>query len=468
MENVLRSLLFCTSLLFLGAVNIGHADTLAQIFDLASSNDPEIRAAEAQLRANSQSRTINRAALLPQIGADVQYRESETTSDDPRGNSDSSTKTYSASLSQVLFDLPSWYNYKQGDAIADQAEKDYLLAKQDLIVRTTTAYLDVLRSIDSLATVKSEEKAIGSQLDQTQQRFDVGLIAVTDVHEAQAAYDDVLARLVQAQGDLGIAFEGLSVLTGQSHSSIAPLSNAFPVINPQPADPENWVEIALANNYSLASSELGRDAARYNSKSSTLEHLPSLSLGLNYSDSRPDGDIDDFTFDRDTKTITLNLDIPIFTGGRTSAQRRQAYYQYVQAEEGLNNTRRSLIQTTRNLYLSATTDVSTVNARKQAITSSESALEATRAGYDVGTRNLVDVLDAERALYAAQLNYFNARYDYILNMLNLQLAAGTLSTEDLMYYNQYLDASSQIPRSSLTNSGPVGEPNAVEPANTNP
>lgn len=457
MQITLRPLLFSGLITILSIANTARADTLAQIFDLASKNDPEIRGAEAQLRANSQTRTIGRAALLPQISGSANYQESETSFASNAEDRETSGKSYSASLSQVLFDLPSWYNYKQGDATADQAEKIYLLAKQDLIVRTITAYLDVLLAIDSLATIQSEEKAVASQLDQAKQRFDVGLIAVTDVHEAQAAYDDVVARLFLAQGSVGIAFEGLGVLTGQDHQSIAPLLESFPVTNPIPEDSASWVDIALEHSNSLESARLSRDAARYNSKSSALEHLPSLSLGLRYSDSRPDGDgqLNQATgeldsADSDTTSISLTLNVPIFTGGRTSALRRQAYYQYVQAEESLNSTQRTIIQSTRSLHLSAVTGVSTVNARKQAITSSESALEATQAGYDVGTRNLVELLQAERALYSAQLAYYAARYDYILDMLNLKLSAGTLSTADLEYYDRYMDASGQIPRSVLT------------------
>lgn len=479
MEKIVRTVLICFGSYLFAAANFVHADTLAQIFDLASNNDPEIRSAEAALKANQQSLAINRAALLPQVSAGAQYSDSNTdtqtfvrddTQNDPLVGSvvdverESSSTTYSASLGQVLFDLPSWYNYKQGDAIAERAEKDYMLAKQDLIVRTTEAYLNVLSAVDSLATIQAEERAFQSQLDQTQQRYDVGLIAITDVLEAQAAYDDVTSRLIQARGALGIAFEGLSVLTGQNHTSIAPLADTFPVVDPMPKDSDSWVEMALANNYALASSELVRDAALFNSKSSKMEHLPSLNLRLSYADTRPEGDpeIANDAFDSTRTGLTLSLDMPIFTGGRITGQRKQAYYQYVQAEESLNNTRRSLIQTTRNLHLSTVTGVSAVNARAQSIKSSESALEATRAGYEVGTRNLVDVLNAERALYASQLDYFNARYEYILNMLNLKLASGTLTSEDVMYYNQYLDASNQIPRSTLFNTAPAGEPAASQ------
>jgi len=453
-----RLLKLCGALLLSFSSGFSYADTLEQIFSLAQTNDPQIRIAEAQLRANSQSRTIGRSSLLPQINVGAQKSENDSSSDAAQGNSDTTSETFTASLSQVLFDLPSWYDFKQGDAIADQAEKDYLIAKQDLIIRTTTEYLNVLRTVDALATSQSEERAFAIQLDQAKQRYDVGLTAVTDVYEAQAVYDNVVAGLLQAEGNLGIAFENLTILTGQNHLSIAPLADSVPVVNPVPEDPESWVETALERSHFLASAELNRDAARFNSKSSTAAHLPTVDLRLNYSDrtttnnaTPPPGDtnVGFFDFSQETRSVVLSLNVPLFTGGRLTGQRKQAFSQYVQAEESLDNTRRTLVQMTRNLHLSARTRVSTVFARKAALTSSENALEATKAGYDVGTRNLVDLLQAERAVFAAQLDYFNSRYDYILDMLNLKLAAGTLTSEDLLYYNQYLDASGEIARSTL-------------------
>jgi len=458
-----KNLLLANSLFILISISssVANADNLQQIFDLAESNDPQIRASEAQLKANQQIRTISRASLLPQINASAGYEESETTGDpviNPEDNSvfsvnsDTNTTTYSANLSQVLFDLPSWYTYKSGDTQAKQAEMDYLLARQNLIIRTAEAYLNALRAIDSLATVSSEEKAFASQLEQTQQRYEVGLIAVTDVHEAQASYDDVIARLLSAQGNLGIAFENLTTLTGQEHKSIAPLSENYPILNPEPADPESWVEIALDNNFSLASATLSRDASKFNMKAARMEHLPSINFNVNHTENEPEGAAGTFRIltDSETTSVSVSLDVPIFTGGRISGQRKQAYYQYLQTEENLNSTRRTLVQDTRNQHLGVRIGVSTVNARKQAITSSQSAYEATKAGYDVGTRNLVDVLNSERALFQAKRDYLTERYDYIIDMLNLKRSAGILNSDDIASINQWLDLSGEIARSALT------------------
>ena len=451
----MRSLCFAALLLSLSTINVAKAETLAEIFELASKNDPEIRGAEAELRANSLNRNIARSPLLPQINASANYQETDTefTSGIPDVNQ--AGNTFSASLDQIIFDLPTWYSYKQGDAVAEQAEQTYLLAKQDLILRTVTAYLDVLRAIDTLETSQAEEKAVASQLDQATQRYEAGLAAITDVLEAQAAYDDVLADLLLAQGNVGIAFEGLTVLTGQNHLSIAPLTENFPIINPIPENADGWVDIALEQSHSLASARLNRDAAKFNSKSSKMEHLPSINLNLGFQDSRPQGEVfvqaigANESADSQTTTVTLTLSVPIYGGGSITAQRKQAKFELLQAEENLNNTKRVLVQNTRSLYLSALTGVSTVKARQQAVTSSKSALDATQAGYDVGTRNLVELLQAERALFAAQLAYSNSLYDYILDTMNLKLTAGTLTTEDIEYYNRFLDTNGQLIKSAL-------------------
>ena len=455
MHICFKKLLLASPLVLGVSAPPANADNLQQIFDLAVANDPQIRAAEAQLKANRQTRTISRSPLLPQLNASASYNESETDSalgDAGIGNSDTNATEYSANLSQVLFDMPAWYSYKSGDTQARQAEMDYLLARQNLIIRTSETYLNVLRTIDGLATVSSEEKAFASQLEQTQQRYEVGLIAITDVHEAQASYDDVAARLLNAQGSLGIAFENLTTLTGQDHQSIAPLSESYPILNPEPSDSESWVEMALTNNLSLTSSTLSRNASEYRMKSARAAHLPSVNLNLNYSESRPDGNAGAFRVleDTDTTSLSVSLDMPLFSGGRISGQRKQAYYEFIQAEEVLNNTQRTLIQDTRNQHLSVRIGVSTVNARKQAITSSQSAYEATKAGYVVGTRNLVDVLNAERALFQAKRDYLTERYDYIVDMLNLKRSAGILGSGDIAGINRWLDLSGEVARSVLT------------------
>ena len=438
--------------LFMPAAN---ADTLQQIYDLAAANDPQIRAAEAQLKANLENRNLGRSGILPQVSLGGSYSD-QTSNYVGSAEETRESTTYSANVRQTLFDFPAWYTYKRGDTLANQAEQDYLDAKQGLILRTATAYFNVLSALDNMDATKAEEVALAKQLEQTRQRYDVGLIAITDVHEAQAAYDDVVARLVDALGLVGITFENLSVLTGQSHTNIAPLRDDFPIVRPVPEDAEEWVEMALQNSYTLKSAMLSRDASSYNALSRKWEHAPSLSLGLSYSDESvtTNSPIQFLSRQGETTAITLNLDVPIYLGGNISSSRRQAAYQALASEENLNSTRLSLIQSTRNQHLTVSIDVSQVEARRQAIISSQSAYEATRAGYDVGTRNLVDVLNSEQALYQARRDYYQARYDYIIDRLSLDQLVGGLGASDVTEINSWLDPSQSIPRSILENSMP--------------
>ena len=451
----------------LAAPTYGFADTLAEIFDLALNNDPQLRAANAAYLANRETANITRAGLLPRVAATAEYGESDADDDSSSfvsflgdtsstvGTTDSDQTLFTLSITQPLFDLPAWYDHKQGRTVSEQARLQYAADQQDLILRVSDAYFSVLNASENLNSAIAEEQAIARQLEQTRQRYEVGLLPITDVHEAQAAYDDAKVNVLVLQGVLKIAFEGLEVLTGQPHAVLAGLKDDFPVTRPD-ASREDWVKSALENNLQLKVSRLGRDAARHNADARKYEHLPTLSGSYSYQDLDQDstfsgvsgfgGNVERIPSSRSTvesevQTVAIHLNVPIFTGGAVSAQRRQANQQFIQAEETANYVMRSTTQLARSAHESVVTTAATVEARRQAITSAESALEATRAGYEVGTRNIVDVLFAERNLYQARRNYANARYNHITSGLNLKLAAGQLSPDDLYQLNAWLDPS---------------------------
>ncbi|MGH1372410.1 MAG: TolC family outer membrane protein [Cellvibrionaceae bacterium] len=454
--------------LCLGATQL-QAETLQDIYALALENDHQLKADTAAYNANKEALTIGRAGLLPQINASARYAEveGESTSYQSFANggsggavsndSETDQESYSVSLTQPLFNMEAWFGYQQGKALTKQAKAQYSADQQSLIIRVSEAYFNVLRSIDNMETAQAEEKALGHQLEQTKQRFEVGLTAITDVHEAQAAYDNATATTLEAQGNLGIAFEELEVLTGRSHEQVAPLVETFPVIKPEPMERHEWVDFALQNNYSLKVAQLNSDAAKQNARSKASGHMPTITASYNYldrEDSNTDIIIDGNTVlepdsrTSDQSTIAVQLDVPIFSGMRVSGQRRQAYQQHMQAQELYNKTQRDIVQGARSLHLSVVTNVAQVKARQQAITSSTSALEATQAGYEVGTRNLVDVLVAQRNVYQAQRNYDDTRYGYIVNMLRLKEVAGNLTPEDVLKLTQWLDAEKQVNRST--------------------
>jgi outer membrane protein len=281
----------------------------------------------------------------------------------------------------------------------------------------------------------------------------VGLTAITEVHEAQAAFDSARAATLEARGNLGINYEALEVLTGKPEDRIAPLSAKFPVVNPAPANRADWVEFSLKNNYILKASRLQAEASLQNAKAYKAGHLPTVGASLGYSDTETDGTLEGSPIDRTTdgSTISIRMDVPIYAGGATSGRSRQAYAQYTEAQELYNSTQRSVIQNTRALHLSVETDVAAVQARKQAIVSNQSALEATQSGYEVGTRNLVEVLLAQRNLYQARRDYSNALYDYVIDTIKLREVAGMLTPADVQEIDKWLLDDSLVSRSQYEN-----------------
>lgn len=460
--NVTRALCIFVALLPLSL----RADTLADIYELALKNDAELKAAEASYKALRESKKQGRSALLPSIVASGEYTSTDVDVDsiqtqfneetsqffsfDSAANSDTDKKGYSISLQQNLFDLPAWFSFKQGKELSKQAKAQFSADQQAMIVRVAEAYFNVLRAADNLQTANAEVAALQRQLEQTQQRFEVGLIAITEVHEARAVYDTSVVTQLEAEGQLGISYEALTVLTGEPHSNLWQLDEEFPITKPAPAKRAEWVDFALKSNFLLQAAGYAAEASHHNAKSKKSEHLPKLTGSYSYQDNTEDGDqnVESIlieggqVFPVDTKTdgnvLSLNLELPLYTGGFTSSARRQAYQEYIQARETFINTQRNTVQGTRSLHLTVVTDVGKVKARDLAITSAQSALDATQAGYEVGTRNIVDVLESQRFLYRALFDYSNARYDYVINMLKLKEQAGILSPEDIYALNKWL------------------------------
>ncbi len=434
------------------------AESLSNIYELALRNDATLKAAEATYRANIETENIAKSALLPQVSSTFSYSYNDTEAEQGpnplRGTTvpftaetEVDTTSFGLSLSQNIFDLPTWFTFRAGKSISQQAQAQLAADQQNLIIRVTDAYFSVLRAYENLEAVRAEERAAKRQLEQTQQRFDVGLIAITDVHEARAIYDNTVAQRLSFEANLGTAYEGLAVLTGQSHTEISRLSTEFPIADPIPADRSEWVEFALKNNHALKAAFYGMESAQRTAQAKRSEHLPSITGSINYTDSDTENDTTivgagQFKND-DTSESTVyrvDLSIPLFSGGGVSAARRQAHEKYNAALQQKISTQRQVVQQTRSLHLTVATDVQRVKARKQNIVSAQSALDATKAGYEVGTRNIVDVLQSQRSLYAAIRDYANTRFDYVVNMLKLKQQAGTLSPEDIYNLDKWLVA----------------------------
>lgn len=452
MNKSLQKIIALAAFGFAAAAQHSQAETLAEIYQQALENDHSFLAAKAALEAGQENKNIGRAGLLPQISAEASWADSENTTTeyditatptDTSTTQNSTTTGYSVTLSQTLFNLASWHTYKQGKARAQIAEVNYAAAEQEVIVRVAQAYFDALAAVDNFDTAKSEEEALKHQLEQTKQRFEVGLTAITEVHEAQAAFDSSTATRLAAEGRLGIAFEALEVITGRPYRSLNPMRADFPVTAPEPADRNQWVEFALANNFDLKAASLNAEAAQQNAKARRADHAPTLTAGLSYSDKTTEIG-SGFETNPENQTLSLTLKVPIYAGGATHASRRQANAQAWESRELFNKAQRDIIQQARSNHLEVMTGVATVKARKQAITSSESALRATQAGYEVGTRDLVDVLNAQRSLFRARRDYSDALYAYVVNTLKLKQVAGTLSTADIDALSGWLDTAKEV------------------------
>lgn len=438
------------------------AEDLSSIYKQALENDHEFKAAVANSRATAESKNLGRAGLLPTIAAQASWSDSTTdnsgisisSSDDDGEPFSSSTDTtssgYTITLSQPLFDMAAWHDYRAGRAALDLSSAQLQAAEQSLVIRVAQAYFDTLEAADNLETSLAEEQAFEQQLEQSRQRFEVGLSAITEVHEAQAVYDSAVANRLTAEGNLGIAFEALEVLTGKSYYTLSPIKENFEAVAPVPAERKQWVERALIGNANLAFAKANAESLKQSAKSARSGHLPTVSLNGSYGDNNSDTFTNVFSnsdIDSETQSISVTLNVPIFAGGATSASSRRAKQESIEARENYLKAKRDTVQAARSSHLAVITSMATVKALKQAIVSNQSALEATQAGYSVGTRDLVDVLNAQRGLYQAKRNYHDALYTYIINSLLLKQTAGMLSESDLNQLNTWLDSDRQVTKS---------------------
>ncbi|AWL11078.1 Outer membrane protein TolC [Saliniradius amylolyticus] len=427
------------------------ADDLHQVYQLALENDPVINKAKANRDAAQQGIDISRSALLPQISASADYSMATREEPDfqPTGieiiSSDADSTGWGVTLDLSIYDHSNWVELDRAEKVARQSDTQYASTVQDLILRTTTAYLNVLKAMDNLEFVQAEKNAIERQLEQTKQRFAVGLTAITDVHEAQANFDSTVAQEIRAENQVELRLEELRAITGKYHDQLSILdTETFDTARPNPDTPQGWLNKAEQQNLALLASKLAKDIAEDDIDSARAGHYPTLSLRASKSSSSSEIEVGGQTTDlptTDSESIGLSLNVPIYSGGRTSALTERARHQYVMASEDLELTYRDTIRSVRSSYNDVIASISTIKALKQAVVSAESALKATEAGFEVGTRTIVDVLNSTRNLYNAKRNLAEARYNYILGTFQLKKAAGNLSEQDIIAINRGLEAS---------------------------
>jgi len=431
--------IFKTACVLLGAtlVTPAAADDLVSVYRQALDSDPTFQAAGASYQAALEIRPQSRAGVLPELGVTGSYSRDRF---DPRTTGPTTyatNQTYTLGLRQPVFRLDRFIQLEQADSRIAQADAEYAAARQDLIIRVATAYFTLLGAQDNLEFVRADKLALTRTLDQAQQRFEVGLAAITDSLKAQAAYDIAVSDEISAEQLLADAREALRELTATLPEEPEVLTANIPLLAPEPATVGDWVTAASEQNPQLLAARAAATTAREEVRVQRSGHYPTVDLTANYSyrENRFGGIT---PLERDDSAVGLELNLPLYQGGRVSSQTREFRYRYSQALEEQVRQQRAVERQTRDNYRGVISGISRVNALARAIQSNEKAYEAAQAGFDVGTRDIVDVLDAQRELLGARRDHARSRYDYLLSTLRLKQAAGILQESDLVQVNEWL------------------------------
>ena len=417
------------------------AEDLLTIYNLAAQHDPDIRAAYADRNATRELKPQATSVLVPQISGQVNVTatdESVKTNLSDRDNSeDFENFGYRLDLTQAVYHHDQWVGLKIADAQIGEAEAKYASAEQNLAFRVTDRYFNVLKAWENLKFTRVEKEATGSQLDQTKKRFEVGLISITDVNEAQARYDLAVAQEIQAQNDISNTQEQLRELTDKYHVTLNSVGDAFTLISPLPANIDEWTDFAIKKNPDLKAVEYVMEAALENVNLQRAGHYPTVDIvgNLTYDNSNKEGAFEPET---EVNSISLQVSVPIFQGGIVSSKTREAAHQHESAKEQLSRQRRLTVSQTRQAFLSVLASISRTRALEQAVKSNKSALDATKAGFDVGTRTIEDVLNAQQEYHRAIRDAAQERYTYIVNTIQLKQASGMLVKADLQQINAWL------------------------------
>lgn len=424
-----------------------QANELARVYEMALTNDTQLRAAQHAYDAAAEARPQAQGALLPNFGAQASIGKIDQTSrfsgsgNIPPQVTDTTTDSWGVQLTMPIYDHSLWVRLSQSKDRIAAAQATLTAAQQSLALRVTQAYFNVLGATDSLRFAKAEHKAVGRQLEQAQKRFEVGLSAITDVHEAQARYDLTVSQMLDAEQQLRNAKDALVEITGGTIEATAPLREDIPLVGPTPASVQEWIDTANTANLDLLAASINANIAKKDVRANRAAHYPTLSLVGQYGEGSQGSNQPGISeIENESQTITLTLNVPIYSGGITQSRVRQARSTHEQRLAELEGIRRSVERQVRNAFQGVETGVARVKALKQAVVSNTTALEASETGLKVGARTAVDVLNAQRELYRAQRDYARARYDYLISVLQLKQAAGQLTEADLLQIDKLLVA----------------------------
>ena len=453
--NTMRAFLPVLVVAGLVAAAPAYSADLWNVYQLALKNDPTFAQAQANYEAALENKPIARAGYLPNVGLNASRNIQRSNGSEPfgfgpngpiQGNYDSNnySTAYSIQITQPIFNWAAWETIKQADASVAQAQAQYLAAQQDLIVRTATAYFNVITARDTLAADHAATEANAKQLEQTKVKYQVGMSAITDVQNAKAAYDQSVATEIAAQQQVINAEESLRAITGQPVGELQQPPADMPLRAPDPDNTTQWVATALKQNPNLMAAQAAAAVAASLVSIKRAGHYPTLDLTLQHTKNQNNNDFSalgsQFNELSDTNgtVLGLQLSVPIFSGGSVSAQVTQAERQYDAAQDQVQLVTRQTEQQARTAYLGVLTGISQVKALRQSVKSNETSLQGMETGMRVGTRTIVDVLLARQNLVTAQTNFAQSRDTYLTSVLQLKQAAGILNPQDVQQINALL------------------------------
>jgi outer membrane protein len=441
-NSVIKKLAGFVVLILTGIPHL-EAQNLLETYELALQNNPVLKQAQANQSAIGESKDQSIARFLPNISATgasnrvVQTNSKSSIAAFFPARQEYWNNTISVNLTQPIFHWDYWVQLSQSDNKIAQAEATYQAELQNLMVKTTQAYFNVLSAQDNLEFTIAEKQAISRQLEQAKQRFEVGLIAITDVNEAQAGFDQARANEIEAANNLDNQKEALREIIGENDALLSVLGNDLPLSRPNPNDIKVWSDAAEANNFNIISAFNQAEVSRKSIALQRSGHLPRLDLVASYGQN---DNTSVFGFRGDIQSVGVQFNVPLFEGGAVNSRTRQATHEYEAAKEKLNETKRSVKRQVKDAYRGVVSTISRVEALKATVISAESASEATEAGFEVGTRTMVDILNEQRNLFRAKRDFSRTRYDYLINSIKLKQASSNLTQDDLEQINRLLIA----------------------------
>jgi len=440
MKRVLLVLLAC------GLVPSAHATNLYTVYQQALRCDPVLAQAEANRNAIEEGVPQSRAGLLPTLSSSASASDNrfsgqsnqELGSPGSGGNS-LNLHSYTLSLSQPLFNFQNWMLLRAAKDSAKQADATYNAALQDLIIRVTTAYFNVLGAEDSLRFIKANKKAVGDQLKQIRERYQVGMATMTDVYQAQANFDALNAQEIAAQNTVMNNFEAIRQITGQSYQELDPLKGHFSLVTPQPKNAKQWIQAGEHNNWTLLASRYAQQAAKETIRVNYAGHFPTVDATGQYQNGNGPAVGVNTNNNAWASSVGVEVKLPLYQGGLVMSKTRQAQDQYLAASDQMIAAHRLVVFQTQQAFNNVMAGISKVNADRIAITSAQSALDSIQAGYQAGTKTILDVLTAQQNLYQAESNLSTDQNTYILSTLTLKQAAGSLNASDVLSVNRWLE-----------------------------